>query len=197
MPPRVSVKFPEVVAAVREAEKCLWKIGDALIKECGPPGPHGVNTGAHDKLQQCASELRRLGLETYSLGHLRNLRSTAAKFSDEDRSSSASWTAHAEAGDPGTLKAAMEAAAREGARFTVEYVKDFKKRQRQGEEHAEDPKSTKTLAIRAFDRALGDLIDLGVPETEVIDLIHSRYDRDQRWPDFITAFEEYFLQEAA
>ena len=37
MPPRVSVKFPEVVAAVREAEKCLWKIGDALIKECGPP----------------------------------------------------------------------------------------------------------------------------------------------------------------
>ena len=91
----------------------------------------------------------------------------------------------------------MEAAAREGARFTVEYVKDFKKRQRQGEEHAEDPKSTKTLAIRAFDRALGQSIDLGVPETEVIDLIHSRYDRDQRWPDFITAFEEYFLQEAA
>ena len=51
--------------------------------------------------------------------------------------------------------------------------------------------------MRAFDRALANLIDLGVPTTEVIELIHSRYDRAQRWPDFMTAFEEYFLQEAA
>ena len=197
MPPSVSVKFPEVVAAVREAEKCLWKIGDALIKECGPPGDHGVNTGALDKLEQCARELRRLGFETYSLDHLRDLRRTAANFSDGDRSPSASWTVHSEAGDPATLKAAMEAAAREGSPFTVTFVKDFKKRQRQGEEHAEDPQSAKTLAMRAFDRALANLLDLGVPTTEVMEVIHSRYDRAQRWPDFMTAFEEYFLQEAA
>ena len=197
MPPSASVKFPEVVAAVREAEKCLWKIGDALIKECGLPGDHGVNTGALDKLEQCARELRRLGLETYSLDHLRDLRRTAANFSDGDRSPSVSWTVHSEAGDPATLKAAMEAATREGVRFTVTYVKDFKKRQRQGEEHAEDPQSAKTLAMREFDRALADLLDLGVPATEVMEIIHSRCDRAQRWPDFMTAFEEYFLQEAA
>ena len=76
-------------------------------------------------------------------------------------------------------------------------MKDFKKRQRQGEEHAEDPQSAKTLAMREIDRALADVIDLGVPTTKVIELIHSRYDRAQRWPDFMTAFEEYFRQEAA
>ena len=114
MPPPVSVKFPEVVAAVREAEKCLWKIGDALIKECGPPGDHGVNTGALDKLDQCARELQRLGFETYSRDHLRDLRRTAANFPDGDRSPSVPFTVHLEAGDPATLKAAMEAAARDG-----------------------------------------------------------------------------------
>ena len=59
--PPVSVKFPGVVAAVREAERCIWKIGDALIEECGPPGEHGVNTGVLDKLRECARELRLLG----------------------------------------------------------------------------------------------------------------------------------------
>ena len=88
------------MAAVRAAEKCLWKIGDALIKECGPPGDHGVNTGALDKLEQCARELRRLGLETYSLDYLRELRRTAANFPDGDRSPSVPLTVHSEAGDP-------------------------------------------------------------------------------------------------
>ena len=194
MPPPVSVKFPEVVAAVRAAEECPWKIGDALIKECGRPGDHGVNTGAFDKLEQCARELRRLRLETYSLDHFRDMRRTAANFSDGDRSPSASWTVHSEAGDPATLKAAMEAATREGVKCTVDYVKDFKKRQRQGEERAQDPQSTKTLAMLELETALANVIDLGVPTTEVIDLIQSTY--AQRWPDFVTAFEEYCLREA-
>ena len=51
--------------------------------------------------------------------------------------------------------------------------------------------------MREFDTALADVIDLGVRTTEVIDLIHSTYDRAQRWRDFVTAFEEYFLREAA
>ena len=98
---------------------------------------------------QCARELQRLGFETYSLDHLRELRRTAANFPDGDRSPSVPFTVHSEAGDPATLKAAMEAAAREGVRPTVDYVKEFKKSQRQGEEHAEDRQSAKTLAMRA------------------------------------------------
>ena len=190
-------QFPEVVAAVREAEKCLWKIGDALIKECGLPGDHDVNTGVLDKLEKCARELQLLNLETYSLGHLRDLRRTAANFSDGDRSPSVFWTVHSKLVILRTSKAAMEMATREGVRFTVPYVTDFKKRQRQGEEHAEDPQSAKMLAMRALDRALADLLDLGVPTTEVMEVIDSRYERAQRWSDFMTAFEEYFLQEAA
>ena len=54
MPSSVSIRFPEVVAAVRAAEDCPWKVGDALIKECGWPGEHGVNTGALDKLEASA-----------------------------------------------------------------------------------------------------------------------------------------------
>ena len=91
----------------------------------------------------------------------------------------------------------MEAAARDGVRPTVDFVKEFKKSQRQGEDHAEDPQSAETLAMRAIDRALANVLDLGVPTTKVIELIHSRYDRAQRWPDFMAAFEEYFRQEAA
>ena len=92
------------MAAFRDAEKCLWKIGDALIEECGPPGDHGVNTGALDKLDQCARELRRLGFET-SREYLRDLRRTAANFPDGVRSPSVPFTVHLEAGDPATLKA--------------------------------------------------------------------------------------------
>ena len=126
MPPPVSVKFPEVVAAVRAAERCLWKIGDALIKECGPPGEPWRQYRRFRQAEQCARELQRLGLETYSLDHLRDLRRTAANFSDGDRSPSASWTVHSEAGDPATLKAAMEAAARERLWLTVEFVKTLR-----------------------------------------------------------------------
>ena len=138
MPPSVSVKFPEVVAAVREAEKCLWKIGDALIKECGPPGDHGVNTGALDKLDQCARELRRLGFETFPR-IFKGPEAHGRQFLGWGSIPIRPFTVHSEAGDPATLKAAMEAAAREGVRFTVDYVKDFKKRQRQGEESRRRP----------------------------------------------------------
>ena len=146
---------------------------------------------------QCAHELQRLNFEGYSLEHLRELWRTAANFPDGERSPSVSFSVHSEAGDPATLKAAMEAADRKGIRLTVKYVKDFKKRQRQGEEHVEDRQSAKTIAKRDLETALADLLDLGVPTTEVMEIIHARYDLAQRWPDFMAAFEEYFLQEAA
>ena len=133
----MSVQFPIVVAAVREADRSLWKIGDALIEECGTAGTPWRQYRLLDKLDQCARELRRLGFET-SREYLRDLRRTAANFPDGVRTPSVPFTVHLEAGDPATLKAAMEAAARDGVRPTVDYVKDFKKSQRQGEEYAED-----------------------------------------------------------
>jgi hypothetical protein len=80
-PNRNNSKFPRTVAAIEAAETaikkadgCLWSIGDALIEECGLPGPRGVNTGAHSKLNNVARELKRLGYEGYSLVYLRKLR---------------------------------------------------------------------------------------------------------------------------
>ena len=31
-------QFPLTLAAAKDAEKSQWAIGDALVKECGPPG---------------------------------------------------------------------------------------------------------------------------------------------------------------
>ena len=88
----VSIKFPEVVAAVRAVEERPWKIGDALIKECGRPGEHGVNTGVYAKIRQCSHELRRLNLKGYCFDHLRELWRTAANFPDGERSPSVDFS---------------------------------------------------------------------------------------------------------
>ena len=197
IPPPVSIKFPEVVAAVRVVEERPWKIGDALIKECGRPGEHGVNTGVYAKIRQCSHELRRLNLKGYCFDHLRELWRTAANFPDGERSPSVDFSLYSEAGDPATLKLAMEAADRKGIGITVKYIKHFKKLQRQGEEYVEDRQSAKTIAKLDFETALADLLDLGVPATEVMKIIHASYDVAQRWPDFVAAFEEYCLPEAA
>ena len=128
IPPPVPIKFPEVVAAVRVVEERPWKIGDALIKECGRPGgEHGVNTGVYAKIRQCSHELRRLNLKGYCFDHLRELWRTAANFPDGERSPSVDFSLYSEAGDPGTLKLAMEAADRKGIGITVKYIKHFKK----------------------------------------------------------------------
>ena len=195
MPPSVSVKFPEVVAAVRAAEDCPWKVGDALIKECGPPGNHGVNNGALDKLDQCVRELRGLGFET-SREYLRDLRRTAANFPDGVRTPSVPFTVHLEAGDPATLKAAMEAAARDGVRPTVDYVKGFKTSQRQEEDHAEDRRSAITLARRELEKALVELLDLRASMREIIEIIYSGCERAQRWLEFTTVIAKYFRRGA-
>ena len=135
------LQFPRIVdlvhkaeAAAQEADGWHWRIGDALIAECGPPGARGVNTGAGGKLKTVASELKRLGHERYSLVYLRKLRNSAARFPDDKRLSSVPWSTHLEAGDPETLEAAQKEANRQKVQLTGPYVKKFKRQRRREED---------------------------------------------------------------
>jgi hypothetical protein len=128
-------KFPKIIKLVREADDAgrradgyLWRIGDALIAECGPPGRHGVNTGTKDKLKQVARELKqaRLG-EDWSLVYLSKLRATAAAFADDKRLSSLPWSVHLVAGKPATLLTINKAAEIQGKRLTVSLAKKLRK----------------------------------------------------------------------
>lgn len=160
------IKFPKTIAAAREAERVarangtvLWRLGDALVEECGPPGQHGVNNKAHAGLGTVAAELERQGLKRFSLVYLRKLRQTSAWFTHDNRLSSVCWTAHHEAGDPKTLTAAQKQAEKDEAELTAAFVKQFRREQRnkqrdQTDQPASDDNPDVLSAIReALDAA--------------------------------------------
>ena len=83
-------QFPLTLAAAKDAEKSQWAIGDALVKECGPPGADHSNNGASAKIAAVAKFLAENGRE-FSESYLRRLRQVAFAFSDvRTRSSSVS-----------------------------------------------------------------------------------------------------------
>jgi hypothetical protein len=48
------VKYPQVVAAYKNLNQSLWKVGDALLAECGPPSTQGVKDGSLVALREAA-----------------------------------------------------------------------------------------------------------------------------------------------
>jgi hypothetical protein len=114
--------------AGRKADGFLWRVGDALLAECGPPGRHGVNTGAKDRLKKVAAELKRAGLGgNWSLAYLRTLRATAAAFADAKRLASVSWGVHLTAGKPDMLMSIVEQAKAQDEPLTVAVAKKLKR----------------------------------------------------------------------
>jgi hypothetical protein len=125
-------KFPKTVAAVREwevahrqGENGRWKIGDALLVECGRPGEHGVNTGVEKLLKKASAELTARFGKRYHWKYLKHPRSVASKFTQE-AVRTASWSACSYAGDPKTLKAAQKKAREDGEDFDVDYIRKYK-----------------------------------------------------------------------
>jgi len=66
--------FPLTIAAAHDikSEQSLWNLGDALVKECGPPSLPGKQTGSDDKLKEAKKALEQAGFQ-YSVEHLREL----------------------------------------------------------------------------------------------------------------------------
>jgi hypothetical protein len=71
--------FPLTLAAANDAEKSQWAIGDALVKECGPPGDDHSNNGCCERIAAVAKFLDENGRE-FSVSYLRRLRQVAFAF---------------------------------------------------------------------------------------------------------------------
>ena len=127
-----SPEFPEIVAAVREAEEAerkaddsLWRIGDVLVAACGPVREDHSNNGAIKKLEKIEKDLKREGFgKKYSVVYLKLLRRAASKFPHDKRLSSLPWSVHMAADDLKTLAKVLAYAKRRGHEVTVKYVKE-------------------------------------------------------------------------
>lgn len=120
----MTTKFPLTLKAMQQGEKVQWAIGDALIKECDPPGEHGVNTGSDKKLEQAQEEANRNGFD-YDFRMMEVLRQVANDFPARIRIRSINWSIHRIAGDPETLQEIIKKA--KGKKLTAELARELKR----------------------------------------------------------------------
>jgi hypothetical protein len=86
--------YEQTVEACLRHESSQWEIGDALLKECGPPGENGANNGSTAKLKEALEELDRNGL-CYSLSTLRHMRDMSHAW-PVPRGTRVSWSVYRE-----------------------------------------------------------------------------------------------------
>ena len=119
------VDFPLTIEAVQARDGSLWTIGDALIKEIGPPPKKSIKDNDPSKpigvaaksikdnidslFEQCAKKLFIQGFPAYTTDRLRRLRDTAARFDVEQRREIVSFEAHRDIGSPEKLDEIVEA----------------------------------------------------------------------------------------
>jgi hypothetical protein len=79
-------QFPKTLEAFRQhkdaegkVEGALWLIGEALIEECGPPGPDGVNNGSGSKIEAARKFLKQEGMEDEADRAVRDCRKNIAE----------------------------------------------------------------------------------------------------------------------
>ena len=140
----------EAAADYHDAEHKHWNraftFGDALIEECGDPGPRGVRTGSNAKLVKAQKFLEQKGF-TYSIAHLRDLRKVAAAIPHKDRSESVSVTVYQVAGSAEAVEAVRKFARREElAQVTVADVKKYQKDQKDQREREDRQQQKKANA---------------------------------------------------
>jgi hypothetical protein len=120
-----NVKYPGVLAAVRQGEKAIWKIGDELIAALGNPPKSTVRDESRKKFEPVAEELLEHGYE-YGVESLSKIRRTAADFPPSRRHPGVSFTAHQEAGSPDILDAILKATPK-GTLISKRYIRAAKK----------------------------------------------------------------------
>jgi hypothetical protein len=114
-------KFPLTLAAVKKGESSLWDIGDALIKECGPPSKNGIKDGGSSRLGAASEYLRENGGYDYGVSALKDIRITAFNFRPLARDPGLSFAVHRLARTPERLQAIIAGAAK-GTKITCDYV---------------------------------------------------------------------------
>jgi hypothetical protein len=114
-------KFPLTLAAIKKGESSLWDIGDALVKECGPPSENGRRNGGLNKLEAASEYLRENGGYDYSVITLSEMRIAAFNFQVSVRRSGLSFAVHRAARTPEKLQAIIAGAAK-GTKITSTYI---------------------------------------------------------------------------
>jgi len=128
------LKYPEVVAAYKAKQRSNWVIGDALIRECGPP--YGTLYGSNS-LQEAVDEIIREcdnGEDNFSFNFFRNIRSTAFHFPKSKRNPRISFDAHQRARTPENLEKIIKAAPK-GQPITSSYVGSIVSKWRKKKSH--------------------------------------------------------------
>jgi len=143
-----------ILQKIYEYEKILddykWKLGDWLIKHCGPPT--GVRDGSHTLMETlCAEICEEIGIEICrTITWWAQIRMTAWNFPPEKRRSDLGFWAHREASAPDTLDKVVEDATAEGKKVTGPYIREHKKRQeRAASVAAQVTRAAERVATRA------------------------------------------------
>lgn len=104
--------YREYLSSTKEKDQKRWKLGDALLEECGPPSEQGIRDGSREKLQQAHEEIvencPEAEYEELSVKYLARLREASYDFPLKARHAGLSWSAHEEAGDSDTLNALLK-----------------------------------------------------------------------------------------
>jgi len=104
----MAFKYPLTMKAAQGLERDQWTLGDALLKECGPPSENGVNNGSFAKLLEAQQELAANGID-YAENTLRIYRDVSYWFSAATRIAAVSHRVHIECGSPQVLNAVLKA----------------------------------------------------------------------------------------
>jgi len=80
----MAFKYPLTMKAAQKDQRNQWDLGDALLKECDPPGKAGAHNGSEAKLEEAQKELDENGLH-YDLDTLRRYRQISHNFPPENR----------------------------------------------------------------------------------------------------------------
>jgi hypothetical protein len=138
--------YPKTRAAVRALELDQWKLGDALIEECGKPGEDSSHNGSFAKLAEAAWLIRGDGYPDYDPETLRKYRDMSDRYPPGTRIPGVSWTVHRVVHDSVVLARIVEGLPA-GERLTVETARTMLKLIRR-EAEAEDEARSKQAEAR-------------------------------------------------
>lgn len=126
-PMREGMKYPKIIAALRDHNSGQWRIGDLLVEECGPPPGKGGTRSEEGKAS--TKKMREIAIEAFENGieiqikYLHRLRRTSYKWRNHDDVASRPFFEHAyHAGDPETYERVAALAKQQGKPLTVEFI---------------------------------------------------------------------------
>ena len=103
-------KYPKTIAAVQKRDRSQWEIGDALIRECGPPPLERQHDKSLARMEAAAAEIETLKIEGYTVSYLSKLRIVSHNFPTAQRNRNVCWNVYYSAGTPEMLDVLIEAA---------------------------------------------------------------------------------------